>query len=49
MFHCKSLLTALVVGSNDLVKEMRCRVDAERRPLQVAHPLELLARSAGLA
>jgi citrate lyase subunit beta/citryl-CoA lyase len=42
-------LTALVVGSNDLVKEMRCRVDAERRPLQAALSLTVAAgRAFGL-
>lgn len=43
-------LTALVVGSNDLVKEMRCRVDAERRPLQAALSLTVAAgRAFGLS
>ncbi|MFZ4066274.1 MAG: HpcH/HpaI aldolase/citrate lyase family protein [Phenylobacterium sp.] len=42
-------LSALVVGSNDLVKEMRCRVDAERRPLQAALSLTVAAgRAFGL-
>ncbi|AWM78392.1 HpcH/HpaI aldolase/citrate lyase family protein [Phenylobacterium parvum] len=42
-------LAALVVGSNDLVKEMRCRVDAERRPLQAALSLTVAAgRARGL-
>ena len=42
-------LSALVVGSNDLVKEMRCRVDAERRPLQAALSLTVTAgRAFGL-
>lgn len=42
-------LSALVVGSNDLVKEMRCRVDAERRPLQAALSLTVAAgRARGL-
>ena len=42
-------LSALVVGSNDLVKEMRCRVDAERRPLQAALSLTVAAgRTFGL-
>ena len=36
-------LSALVVGSNDLVKEMRCRVDADRRPLQAALSLTVAA------
>ena len=36
-------LAALVIGSNDLVKEMRCRVDAERRPLQAALSLTVAA------
>lgn len=42
-------LAALVIGSNDLVKEMRCRVDAERRPLQAALSLTVAAgRARGL-
>jgi citrate lyase subunit beta / citryl-CoA lyase len=42
-------LSALVVGSNDLVKEMHCRVDAERRPLQAALSLTVAAgRAFGL-
>ena len=42
-------LSALVIGSNDLVKEMRCRVDAERRPLQTALSLTVAAgRAFGL-
>lgn len=42
-------LSALVVGSNDLVKEMRCQVDAERRPLQAALSLTVAAgRARGL-
>jgi len=36
-------LSALVVGSNDFVKEMRCRVDADRRPLQAALSLTVAA------
>ncbi len=36
-------LSALVVGSNDLVKEMRCRVEADRRPLQAALSLTVAA------
>lgn len=36
-------LSALVVGSNDLVKEMRCRVDADRRPLQAALSMTIAA------
>lgn len=39
-------LAALVVGSNDLVKEMRCRADAERRPLQAALSLTVAAARA---
>ncbi len=43
-------LSALVVGSNDLVKEMRCRVDADRRPLQAALSLTVAAgRAHGLS
>lgn len=42
-------LAALVIGSNDLVKEMRCRADAERRPLQAALSLTVAAgRARGL-
>jgi len=42
-------LAALVIGSNDLVKEMRCRVDAERRPLQAVLSLTVAAgRARGL-
>ena len=43
-------LSTLVVGSNDLVKEMRCRVDADRRPLQAALSLTVAAgRAHGLS
>lgn len=42
-------LSTLVVGSNDLVKEMRCRIDADRRPLQAALSLTVAAgRACGL-
>lgn len=42
-------LAALVLGSNDLVKEMRCRVDADRTPLQPALSLTVAAgRAHGL-
>ena len=43
-------LSTLVVGSNDLVKEMRCQVDADRRPLQAALSLTVAAgRAHGLS
>jgi citrate lyase subunit beta / citryl-CoA lyase len=43
-------LEALVVGANDLAKEMRCRLDLERAPLSAALSLTVAAgRMAGLA
>lgn len=42
-------LAALVVGTNDLAKEMRCRIDAERAPmLPVLTQVVLAARAAGI-
>ncbi|WP_337185251.1 CoA ester lyase [Phenylobacterium sp.] len=42
-------LTAWVIGTNDLAKEMRCRLDVERRPLQAALSLAVAAaRAEGL-
>lgn len=41
---------AWVIGSNDLAKEMRCALDAERAPLMTALSLSLMAaRAHGLA
>lgn len=42
-------LAAWVIGTNDLAKEMRCRLDAERRPLLAALSLAVAAaRAEGL-
>ncbi|PZQ64490.1 MAG: CoA ester lyase [Phenylobacterium zucineum] len=43
-------VTAWVIGSNDLAKEMRCALDVERAPLMTALSLSLMAaRAHGLA
>lgn len=39
-------VTAWVIGSNDLAKEMRCALDAERAPLATALSLSLMAARA---
>jgi citrate lyase subunit beta / citryl-CoA lyase len=58
LFHLEALaglaastrLAALVMGANDLAKEMRCRPGAERTPLQPALALTVAAaRAHGLA
>jgi citrate lyase subunit beta/citryl-CoA lyase len=42
-------LTCLIAGTNDLAKEMRCRPDAARTPLQAALALIVMAaRAAGI-
>ena len=40
-------MTAWVIGTNDLAKEMRCRPDVERRPLLPALALAVAAARAG--
>jgi citrate lyase subunit beta/citryl-CoA lyase len=43
-------LSGFVIGTNDLAKEMRCRLDAGRAPLQAALSLAVIAaRAHGLA
>lgn len=46
----RSGVTTWVIGSNDLAKEMRCALDAERAPLMTALSLSLMAaRAHGLS
>ncbi|MGU3391640.1 HpcH/HpaI aldolase/citrate lyase family protein [Sphingomonas sp. M1A8_2b] len=45
----RSRLTALIAGTNDLVKEMRCRLGPDRKPLMPAlASIVIAARAAGI-